>query len=201
MTRSPIRILIADDHPAILRGLKHILADDPAIEIVGEAHHFPDVLKRLQTTAVDLLVLDLGGMEALPLSMIVQLREEYPKIRCVIYSSSVDLAPEVRREGVLGYVVKEEMESHLLAAIHAAVAGNWYASPIVQEYLDHSEEVGGEFFITPRELTTLKLLAQGKSTEAIAKEMGFSKRAAQNNISQLYAKTGCTERTQLAEWQ
>jgi NarL family two-component system response regulator LiaR len=118
----------------------------------------------------------------------------------VIYSSSVDLAPEVRREGVFAYVVKEEMESHLLVAIRAAVTGKWYASPIVQAYLDQSTSLRREFNITPREWTTLKLLAQGKSTEEIAEEMGVGPRTAQNNISQLYGKTNCTERTQLAEW-
>jgi DNA-binding NarL/FixJ family response regulator len=200
MAVQPVRVVIADDHPIVRTGLQTTLSASPLVEIVGVATSFTDLLTRLQEVAADVVVLDLGGMGTAPLTMIVRLQREYPQLRCVIFSSVVDLAPEMLGLGVYGYVVKEELEEHLVAAICAAQARSRYLSPIVQEYVSHSQNVQLRHRLAPQEVNVLKLLASGLGTVAIAEALNIDARTVQNYITAIRRKTGCHERTQLVSW-
>jgi len=118
----------------------------------------------------------------------------------VVFSTSVDLAPELVQAGATGYVVKEELAAQLVTAIETAHAGQRFVSPIVQEYLHRCEVDRGQPWFTPKELSVLKLLAQGLGTTAIADQLGIDPRTVHNYVLKLRDKTGCDQRTQLAAW-
>lgn len=101
-----IRVIVADDHPIVRDGIQAVLASDPQMHIVGVATRFDDLLTVLATESADVLVLDLGGMGGAPLSLVTRLQRDYPHLAIVVFSSSVDLAPELLQAGVRGYVVK-----------------------------------------------------------------------------------------------
>lgn len=196
----PIRVIIADDHPIVRAGLEAILAADRQVQIVGVATDFEEVLTLLARTPADVLVLDLSGMGGAPLTFVTRLQREHPSMEIVAFSSSVDLAPELMRLGVRGYVVKEDLIGELLTAIHAAHAGQRFLSPVVEGYVAQTTVQRLQHHLAPQELNVLKLLAQGMGTMAIASQLGIDARTVQNYITGLRRKLGCAERTQLVDW-
>lgn len=200
MENPPIRVLLADDHPVVLDGLYGRLTSLPHIEIVGTAQSFAEVPPLLDSLATDVLVLDLGGMGGAPLTLVQRVRREHPQVGLIVFSSSIDLAPEMLQAGVLGYVVKEDMTSQLVNALMAVARGQPWRSAVVEEYLERGSGVQRFHQLAPKELSVLKLLAQGMSTTEIAEDMGIDPRTVQNYITAMRRKTGCEERTQLVNW-
>ena len=200
MPSQPIRVMIADDHPIVREGLQTSLAKSPHVQVVGIATSFVEVVDLLASVQVHVLVLDLGGMAGAPLTLVTRVRREHPEIAIVVFSSSVDLAPELLQAGVCGYVVKEELSAQLIDAIHAARAGQRFLSPVVEEYVIQSTNGRREHQLAPKELHVLKLLAQGLGTVAIAEQLGIDPRSVQNYITTLRRKIGCAERIQLVDW-
>lgn len=196
MPQDLLRVLIADDHPIIFNGLRAMPLEQHGLVIVGTAHSIAEVTAILRQTAIDVLILDLSGMGGSPLALVSQLRQEHPELRIIVFSSSIDLAPELLRRGVAGYVAKEERIDELIAAM-TATNDEPYLSPIVREYLAQTQSKQP---ISPRELLTLKLIARGLNTIAIAEQMDVHPSTVQNHITALRRKTGCSQRTQLADY-
>jgi DNA-binding NarL/FixJ family response regulator len=199
-TFQPIRVIIADDHPIVREGLDAILGSDRQVHIVGVATNFAEVLALLGAVQAHVLVLDLGGMAGAPLTLVARVRREYPHVAIVVFSSSVDLAPELLQAGVCGYVVKEELSAQLLTAIHAARAHQRFLSSVVEEYVIQTTNGRRQHHLAPKELNVLKLLAQGLGTSAIAEQLAIDPRSVQNYITTLRRKIGCEERIQLVDW-
>jgi DNA-binding NarL/FixJ family response regulator len=200
MPPKSIRVVIADDHPIVLDGLTTILSATPSIQLVGVARSFSELIALLDSVSTEILVLDLGGMGGAPLTLVNRMQRVYPDVRIVIFSSSVDLAPELIQAGVRGYITKEDLSEQLVAAIHAVRNGQRYFSQVVQDYLLQATTLHKQHHISPKELSVLKLLAQGLGTNAIAEHLGIDPRSVQNHITTLRRKIGCAERTQLVDW-
>lgn len=194
-----IRVILADDHPVLIDGLKAILTTHLGIDVVGVSQSFHELLALLTHTAADVLILDLSGMGGAPLTVVSHIQRAYPDLAIVIFSSSVDLAPELLHAGVRAYITKEDLTDQLVAAILAVHSGQTYRSPIVEHYL-HATTLRQQQHLSPKELSVLKLLAHGLGTIAIAEHLGIDPRSVQNYITALRRKTGCAERTQLVDW-
>jgi DNA-binding NarL/FixJ family response regulator len=200
MRSMKIRVLVADDHPIVREGLEAILGNNPSVDVVGVATTFAQVIDILKTIPVDMIILDLGGMDGAPLILIQHLSRVYPLVKVIVFSSSVDLAPELLQAGVQGYVVKEELSSQLISAIKVVHGGQRFLSPIVDEYLEQTIALGGRQQLAPKELSVLKLLSDGLGTIEIAEQLAIDPRSVQNYITVLRRKIGCHERTQLVGW-
>jgi DNA-binding NarL/FixJ family response regulator len=200
MDSSTIQVLIADDHPVIHRGIEGILFADRRFAIVGTATSFAALLDQLTQNPAHVIILDLNEMGAGPLVMVRTLREQYPQTELLVFSSSIALAPELLAAGARGYVVKEELLTHLPAAIQAVAAGQVYLSPLVQEHQERASYLQRQVSLLPQELRVLKLVAQGMKTREIADNLNIDPRTAQNYITSLYQKTSCETRAQLAIW-
>lgn len=197
MTTTPIRIVIADDHPVVLDGLQNQIAKAPHIEIVGSASSFAEVSTVLAQVSADVLILDLIGMGGPSIATVTGLRLTYPQVKVIIFSSSVDLAPEILKAGARGYLTKEELLSDLVEAISAVHSGQEFLSPNVRRFLDQTSRLSE---LTAQDLLVLKLNAQGLLTEEIAEQMGLTFKTVNNYFSGLREKTGCRSRVQMAEW-
>jgi len=195
-----IRVMVADDHPIIHTGLDGLFFADARITIVGIATDFASLLAKLANTPIDVLILDLMNMGAGPITMVRELRSQYPDIRILIFSSSIALASELLSAGARGYVVKEEKLNHLPAAIRAVAAGQSYLSPLVQEHQERVTVALGGCDLLPQEERVLKLIAHGSTTKAVAANLNIDPRTALNYVRDLYAKTGCEDRSQLVIW-
>ncbi len=131
--------------------------------------------------------------------MVHRLRRSYPDVALVVYSSSIDLAPELLKAGAQGYVAKNEMSDHLLAAVQAVVNGQVFVSPTTQAYLDRARAQRTHLHLTPQELSVLKLHAHGLSTVDIADQLTIDPRTVYLHLTHVREKTGCS-RTQLVGW-
>ncbi len=200
MAIQPIRVVIADDHPIVRDGVVANLTTGSHVTLVGMATTFAALLNLLPSVAADVVVLDLGGMGGSALTMVMRLRRDYPQLAIVVFSSSVDLAPELLQEGVLGYVVKEELSGQLLDAVYAVHIGERFLSPTVEEYVARAATIRTSTRLAPQELNVLKLLAQGLGTVTISEQLGIDPRSAQNYITALRRKANCASRTQLVDW-
>jgi len=186
----PITIIIADDHPIMREGLMTVLASDSRMQVVATASSFDELRSLVSTVHADILILDILGMGGSPLTVVERLAREQPRLAIVIYSSSVDLVPELLHAGAKGYVVKEEISVQLITAIQSVHAGQTFLSPIAQDYLLRYADYSAQYRLTPREVSVLKLLSHGLSTMAIGETLGIDPRTVQNYILGLVQKLG-----------
>lgn len=200
MRSSAIHVLVADDHPIVRDGLVDAVSRTQHMELVAAAKDFRSVLHVLQHKSVDVLVLDLGGLGTPPIMMIEQLRRTYHYLKIVVYSSSIDLVPEMLRAGARGYVAKEELTHQVLVAITAVYAGQTFLSPIVQAYMDQCNTRSTTYHLTSQELSIVKLLAHGLPTIAIADQLAIGPRTVHNHLYNARKKIGCAGQVELIHW-
>ena len=200
MAKRAIRVVVADDHPIVAEGLRSSLQEHDDLVVVDTAMSFEALFEIIGATPVDVVVLDVKGMHGSPLSTIERLRREHPDVRVLVYSSSVDLSPELRRAGAHGYASKTDTLSSLAAGIRTIHAGELYFSPAVRHYLARSRNAAQESSVTAAELRVLKMLALGYGTMEMAEQLKIDGRTVQKHITDMYAKLGFNQRTQLVEW-
>lgn len=200
MNLADIKVVIADDHPIVRRGVMAVLAQDPRITIAAVVGSIQDLTRTLDAESVDVLILDIKRMGGPVLSLVERLSREQPKLAIIGFSSSVALAPEFLRAGARGYVAKEDVDEHLVVAIHATHGGGIFLSPAAEEYVACCGLAVDQFRLTPSELSVLKLIAGGLETAEIATQLGLSEKTVRNYVRECYLKTGCVNRTQLAAW-
>lgn len=197
MPTPPIRIIVGDDHPMMVDALCAMFAGHEQFSVVATAHSFREVAEAALATPADLVILDLTGMDTPAWGMVERLQRDAPHLKVVIFSSRVDLAPELLRAGAAAYVTKEERSSVLLAAVTAVAAGGSFCSAHVEAYLARGH---GEASFTPQEWVTLKLLEQDPDTIRTSQAMGVVPRAVQNYVTSMLRKKGFTNRYELIEW-
>ncbi|MDP9314147.1 MAG: response regulator transcription factor [Chloroflexota bacterium] len=200
MQRADIKIVIADDHPIVRRGVMAALAQDPQMIVAAVVGNMHDLARTLDRESVNVVILDVKGMGGPVLSLVERLAREQPRLAIIGFSSSVALAPEFLRAGARGYVAKEDVDEHLVVAIHTTHCGGLFLSPVADEYVACCGLTVDQFKLTPSELSVLKLNAEGCDTAEIATQLGLSEKTVRNYFRECYRKTGCTNRTQLATW-
>jgi DNA-binding NarL/FixJ family response regulator len=165
-----IRVFVADDHAVVRVGLRTLIADEPDLELVGEAEHGWQVLQAEGKERWDVLVLDislprLNGMEVLR-----RIREELPRLRVVVMSMypEAHYAARMRELGAAAYVSKEHPVEEVIRAIRSVASGTNAASPSAPlEAMPHRS-------LSPREYRIFTLVSQGASVSEIAAELGLT---------------------------
>jgi two-component system, NarL family, invasion response regulator UvrY len=175
-----IRILVADDHPIVRRGLRQIVADESDMGVVGEAQTTQEILDLARQKEWDVIVLNIsmparGGFEAL--KGLKQIHSKRPVLVLSMYPED-QFAVRAFRAGAAGYMTKESAPEELVRAIRKVVRGGKYVSPSLAEKL--AAELGEDAERPPhealseREYHVLCLLASGKTVTQIAAEMSLS---------------------------
>jgi len=175
-----IRILIADDHSIVRRGLKEILIDEFADVQISEVNDGIELLKKSREEKWNIIISDLSmpgknGLEALK-----QLKEEFPKLPVLIVSMHPEdrYAIRVLRAGASGYLTKESASEELVNAVKTILNGKRYITATVADKLaqsldQHSDKELHET-LSDREFDVLKLIASGKTISEIAGELSLS---------------------------
>ena len=197
---APIRVIIADDHAMLRKGVRAALDPEAAVEVLGEVKSFRELMSLLEKVTADVVLLDLGGMGTASITAVSALTRAYPQLGIVIFSSHLGGARELLTIGARGYVAKEDAEDDVITAIHTVMDGKLFLSQAVIDYLELSGGVRKGAGLTPREWDVLRLVAEGMGTEEIMAHLGLAYQTVSNYVSSLYDKTGCTERTQLVDW-
>lgn len=193
------RVLLADDHKIVLDGLKRLL--EPEFELAGTVEDGRALVSAAQKMAPDVIVVDismplLNGIEA-----VRQIRKLDQHVKVVFLTMHPDVTYAVRafEAGASGYVLKHAASSELLTAIHEALKGRTYVTPMIAGELMHSYQVGSSQLdeshqLTDRQREVLQLLAEGHSAKEIAEILHISPRTVEFHkyslMSKLNLKTG-----------
>jgi len=180
----PIRILLADDHNVMRRGLRLLLESQPGFSVVAEAADGRQAVEQAQATKPDVAVLDIGMPHLNGTEAAQRITEILPNTAIVMLSMHSDEGYVLRalKAGARGYLVKDSAEDDLIEAIKAVSLGKAFFSPEVSKMLveDYVREIRARGvhdsyeLLTAREREILQLLAEGKSNKDIATLLGLS---------------------------
>ena len=193
-----VKVLLADDHTIVRKGLLSLLLGQDDIEVVGEAQDGRDALKLVEQLQPHVVVMDitmplLNGLEATR-----QIKHHWPEIQVVILTvhTAEEYIFQILQAGASGYIVKQAAPKELITAIHAAYAGETFLSPsisqtVIQEYIVHARSTSGEDgfnSLTEREHEILQLLAEGRTTRDIAEILVISVKTVETHRANLMHK-------------
>ena len=201
----PLRVLLADDHAVVRKGIREFLEEDGEVTVVAEASGGAEAVRlageyRPTVAVLDVQMPGLNGIEATR-----QIKAAYPEIRVLILTA-YDEDPYVfalLRAGADGYVLKNADPDDLVRAVKAVAGGGKVLSPdIAAKVVAHvtsgkpaaaQEQVEA---LTEREVAVLRLAAHGWTNKAIAAELQISDRTVQGHLANIYGKLGVTTRTE-----
>lgn len=202
-----IRVLIADDHAIVRKGLFTLINGEDDMEVVGEAANAREVIAKARDINPDVILLDLVLPDQSGLEALTQILAENAQARILILSSYADndkLFPAIRA-GASGYILKDASPEQLLQAIHDVSRGESYFHPTVAlKMLRELDAMGGrgnartatEEPLTERELDVLRLVATGSTNSEIAATLEISERTVGNHIGSILRKLHLANRTQ-----
>ena len=188
-----IRVLVADDHPTLRAGVLQAIKEAPDIEVVGEAGTGPELWARLAEVRTDVLLLDLQMPGFDPFEDSPRIQERYPDIGIVvltIYGDEQHVQALVKA-GVGAYLLKEEEASTVVRVIREVAAGKVAYSEGVLAKVGRGTTT---LPLTKREREVLKLVAQGKTSEQIARELVLVKRTVDFHVENACRKLGVDNR-------
>jgi DNA-binding NarL/FixJ family response regulator len=196
-----MRVLIADDHPLILAGIKRALEEDDEFEVVAEARVGSQVLPLVSQTNPDLALLDLRMPEMDGLTCLDRIRQQHPKVKVVILSVSTDpeVVQTVLNRGAAAYIVKSVNPIDLASALRQALDGTVFSAVGLPEKRAQDDAVK-EAGLTERETAILKALAGGLSNKAIAKELWVAEQTVKFHLTNIYRKLDVANRTEAARY-
>ena len=195
-----MRVLIADDHPLILAGIKHALEDASDFEVVAETNNGAQVLPLVSQTQPDLALLDMRmpGMDGL--TCLERIRKRHPDVKVVILSVSTDpgIIQDVLNRGASAYIVKSVNPVDLPSVIRQALEETVYTAVGLPD--DPSSRAAKAAGLTERELAILTALARGMSNAAIAKQLWVAQQTVKFHLTNIYRKLGVANRTEAARY-
>lgn len=174
-----IKILIADDHPVVRRGLKQILGEEPDVGLLGEAKNFEEVLEAVQKLDWDIIILDISMPGKNGLDVLKELKHKRPTLPALILSMHAENQYAIRalKAGAAGYITKESAPEELVKAIRKVLGGGKYVSPSLAETLASNLEADTSKppheILSNREYQVMCMLASGKTSKEIAKEQSL----------------------------
>ena len=209
MTPLKAKILLADDHAMVRRGLRAILDSEPDLEVAAEAGDGREALEAAISDDFDLAILDVTMPRLTGLQAARELSSRKPELRVLILSMhhNEQYFFEALRVGASGYVLKSAADRDLVEACRAALRGEPFIYPpavksLMRDYLERSregEEIPGDV-LTPRELEIVKLVAEGLSNREIAEELVISEKTVERHRANVLEKLGMHDRVELTRY-
>ncbi len=192
------RIVIADDHPVFLQGLRQIIELEPGLEVVGEASDGNNALEAIRVFKPGIVILDIEMPRLDGLAVTRRLREQKIPIEVILLTvhreeSLLNFALEL---GVKGYVLKDSAAVDIVSCINAVAKGEYYTSPALTTYLVNRGRPAersrgarpGPLDLTPTERHVLRLIADYKTSKEIAEELGISRRTVETHRTNICQK-------------
>ena len=193
-----MRVLLADDHGIVRRGMKALLELEPGLEIAGEAADGPETLRLCEALRPDLAIVDIAMPRLNGIEVTARALKQDPRLKVIILSMYADEAYVVRAlsAGARAYLLKEATEEDLLPAVRAVASGRSFFSPAVsrlllEDYVRHLKQRGLEdsfHLLTDREKEVLQLLAEGRSNKEAAAALGVGVSTVETHRANLMQK-------------
>jgi NarL family two-component system response regulator LiaR len=198
-----IRVLIADDHTVVRKGIRTLLLTEPGLEVIGEAMDGVETAVLYRRLQPDVLLLDLHMPRRGGLEVIAELRQDFPEARILVLTSSndEDMVLTAVQNGALGYLMKDSTPEELVEAIRAVHHGRPFLQPSVAfKFMQAMKRPSAtiEEPLTDREQDILRHVAHGLSNQDIADKLTISERTVRTHISHILDKLNLENRTQAA---
>lgn len=203
------RIVLADDHVLIRRGLKKIIDCEPNLEVVGEVGDGLELLDFLQKNSADLVLLDISMPKLRGIEAIGEVKKVSANIKVLMLTmhSSKDFLCSAIHAGADGYVLKEDSEDELINAIEKCLNGAFYISPVLSEQISKQELAAmcSDMAWAPEELTTrekqvLTLVTEGRKSKDIAELLSISIRTVEHHRANIMKKTDVKNTAELIKY-
>lgn len=209
MAKLKTRILLADDHAVVRRGLRLVLDSEPDLEVVAEVGDGAEAVQRALAEDIDLAVLDIAMPRLTGLQAARELSQRRPDLRVLILSmhDNEQYLLEALRAGASGYVLKSVADRDLIEACRAAMRGEPFLYPgavraLVRFYLERARD--GEPLrkdpLTPRESEIVKLIAEGHTSREIAETLVISEKTVERHRANILEKLGMRDRVELTRY-
>lgn len=203
---SPLRILVVDDHKIVADAICTLLEVSGDIEVLGRIYESSQIRQAIVTHRPDIVLCDLEMSGEDPLEACIQGVADSVNTKIVILTAFPTDAHIARAVGVhvSGFMTKHEPAETVIDGIRAIAAGHEiYSDEVRERMLSGQESTIREskiLILSPRELTIVRLVAQGLTTGQIAETVFRSPKTVDNQISSAFVKTGCSNRVELSRW-
>jgi DNA-binding NarL/FixJ family response regulator len=178
----PIRILVADDHSVVRRGLSHIFAMSPDIVIAAEAANGSEVLEKLKSTPVEVLLTDISMPDTDAVELVKRVKAEHPAVAVLVHSMHAEapIASRMLKAGASGYITKDSEPEQLIGALRKVAGGGRYIVAELAERLAFGDEGSRPLheLLSERENQVFSMLASGKPLKTIARDLHLSPKTA-----------------------
>jgi len=196
MSESPIRVLIADDHPVVRDGLRGLFAGDPGFEVVAEAENGREAVSRVEVFEPDVVLMDLrmpvlDGVGAT--KEIVDRGLSAHVLIITTYDTESDVLPAIEA-GATGYLLKDTPRDELRKAVRAAADGESVLSPPVARQLLGQVRQPVKETLSDREMEILATVAKGATNKEIAARLFISEATVKTHLVHIYGKLGVSDR-------
>lgn len=194
-TERTIRVLCADDHPLVRKGIVAILANEPDIELVAEAATGSAAVELFRQHRPDVTLMDLRMPELDGIGAIKEIRREFPDAR-IIALTSYDGDQDIYRAleaGVRGYLLKEMVHTEVLNAIRNVAAGKML---VAREVVERIAGYVPQEALTTREIEVLELVARGLANKEIAAQLNLASGTVKIHVQNILGKLEAADRTQ-----
>jgi len=210
-SRNTIRVLIADDHAIVRKGIRALLATEPDIEVVGEAQDGREAIAKAQAAQPDVILMDLimPGMDGLDATRYLSTNLPHSRILVLTSFAGDDKIFPAIKAGALGYLLKDSEPEELVEAIQQVHRGESSLHPsvarkVLRELADrrhppgsYEQSLDGDQ-LTERQVEVLQLVAQGHSNQEIAVQLTISEATVRTHVSNILSKLHLASRTQAA---
>jgi RNA polymerase sigma factor (sigma-70 family) len=204
-----IRLLLAEDHTIVRKGLRALLEGEVGVEVIGEAEDGREAVEMTRQLLPDVVLMDitmpgLNGLEATR-----QIKKWFPEVKVLVLTrhANEEYIFQILRAGASGYVVKKAAPTELVLAIQAVYRGDSFLSPsisrpVIEEYIRQAEAMIENSYdrLTDREREVLQLIAEGHSTQEIAELLHISIKTVQNHRARLMDKLNIYSTAELTRY-
>lgn len=198
-----IKLLIADPHPIVRKGLEHLFSNSSSIKIVGNVDNGEDLLEFLKKESVDIVLSEIDLPKLNGLTVLRYLKTDYPNVKAVMFSSQPEEVYGLNsiKAGALGYISKTVNIITINEALMKVHDGGIYLSNELTQQLAFGSRVNksGSFFkkLSTRETEVLKLLAIGKKNKEVSKELNINEKTVSTYKARLMRKLKVTNMVDL----
>ena len=203
------RILLADDHAMVRRGLRLVLDAEADLQVVAEAGDGAEAVERALAADIDLAILDVAMPQRTGLQAARELHERRPELRTLMLSmhENEQYFFEAIRAGASGYVLKTAVDRDLVEACRAAMRGQPFLYPgtlraVMRDYLARAADTAESAAdpLSPRETEVVKLISEGHSTREIAEMLVISEKTVDRHRANVLAKLGMRNRVDITRY-
>jgi len=201
-----IKILIADDHPIVRKGLKEIIEETPGMKVVDEASNGQEVLEKIFKKDINVVLLDISMPGRSGLDILRDIKRQKPKLVVLVLSMHPEeqYAVQALKEGASGYLTKESAPDELLTALRKVSSGGKYVSSSLAEKLAYALEKDGEKppheTLSVREYEVMCMIASGKTVNEIARELFLSPKTISTYRARILEKMRMKNNAQLVRY-